>query len=89
MPRPFVREHFKKLGRVITLENGTTHKKWRVSFGAPKKRPSWLQGWKRVAVENQLTAGDVMIFVLTGDSQFVFHLFDEHGLPKVCIVIEQ
>lgn len=84
VPRPFVREHFRKLGRVITLENGTTHKKWKVSFGTVTMTPSWLQGWKRVVIGNQLTTGDVMIFVLAGDSHFVFHLFDELGLPKVC-----
>lgn len=83
VPRPFVREHFKELGRVATLENGATHKKWKVSFGVPKKVISWLQGWKRVATENNLTPGDVMIFVLVGHSHFLFHLFDEHGDPKL------
>lgn len=83
VPRPFAREHFRKLGRVITLENGVTQKKWKVSFGTANKSPSWLQGWKRVVIGNQLAAGDVMVFVLTGDSHFVFHLFDELGLPKV------
>lgn len=65
------------------MENGTTNEKWKVSFGIPHKVVSWLQGWKRVAVGNEIRPGDVMVFILEGHSHFVFHLFDEHGQPKL------
>jgi hypothetical protein len=84
VPRPFLREHYRELGRVITLENGISCKKWKVSFGAPRKSSSWLQGWRRVADDNGLNPGDVMVFVLVGHSHFRFHLFDEDGnLPGI------
>jgi hypothetical protein len=37
VPWLFVKEHFRKLGRVVTLENDEG-KKWRVSFGAATRR---------------------------------------------------
>ncbi|KAG0608412.1 hypothetical protein M758_8G104400 [Ceratodon purpureus] len=78
VPSPFVRKHFKRLGRVITLESedGRT---WRVSFGTPKRDPQWLQGWERVATENNFKPGDIVVFVLVADSHFRFTLFDEDG----------
>ncbi|KAG0630663.1 hypothetical protein M758_1G194800 [Ceratodon purpureus] len=79
VPRPFVREHYKELGRVVTLENGISRRMWKVSFGSAKKSSSWLQGWRRVAEENDLNPGDVMIFVLVDHSHFRFHLFDMDG----------
>lgn len=80
MPTLFVQENFKELERVVTLENcdGRT---WRVSFGssAPKQHPRWLQGWERVAKDNHLQPGDVMVCVLVRNSYFQFTLFDEDG----------
>lgn len=78
MPSPFTREHFQQLGRVVTLENedGRT---WKVSFGMPKRNPQWLQGWDRVATDNNFKPGDVVVFVLIANSRFRFTLFDEDG----------
>ena len=78
MPWPFVKEHFRKLERVVTLENDEG-KKWRVSFGAARTNPSWLQGWRQVAADNDLKPGEVIVFVLVASSHFRFTRFDEDG----------
>ena len=78
MPTPFVKEHFRELQRVVTLENDEG-KTWRVSFGAARTDPSWLQGWKRVANDNDLKPGEVVVFVLVANSRFHFTHFDEDG----------
>ena len=78
MPAPFVKEHFRELERVVTLENDEG-KSWRVSFGRAKAYPQWFQGWKRVDVDNDLKPGDVIVFVLKPHSRFHFTRFDEHG----------
>jgi hypothetical protein len=79
VPSPFVREHFRRLGRVVTLENGAG-RTWRVSFGSPQRdSPQWLQGWERVATDNDFNPGDVVVFVLVADSRFRFTLFDADG----------
>lgn len=75
----FVQENFKELERVVTLEHADG-RTWRVSFGtAPRKHPRWLQGWDRVAKDNHLKPGDVMVYVLVRNSHFHFTVFDEDG----------
>jgi hypothetical protein len=78
VPSPFVKEHFRELGRVVTLENDEG-KTWRVSFGFTRTHPTWFQGWKRVAADNDLKLGDVMVFFLVANSRFRFTRFDEDG----------
>jgi hypothetical protein len=78
VPWPFVKQHFRKLERVVTLENDEG-KTWRVSFGAAKTDPSWLQGWRQVAADNDLKPGEVIVFVLVASSHFRFTRFDEDG----------
>lgn len=78
VPTPFVREHYRQLERVVTLENADG-RKWRVSFGAPKRDPQWLQGWDRVAADNNFVPGDVVVFVLLENSRFRFTHFDADG----------
>lgn len=73
-----MKEHFRKLERVVTLENDEG-KKWRVSFGAARTNPSWLQGWRQVAADNDLKPGEVIVFVLVASSHFRFTRFDEDG----------
>jgi hypothetical protein len=79
VPNLFVQENFKELERVVTLEHADG-RTWRVSFGtAPRKHPRWLQGWERVAKDNHLKPGDVMVYVLVRNSHFHFTVFDEDG----------
>jgi hypothetical protein len=78
VPGPFVKEHFRELERVVTLVNDEG-KTWRVSFGDTKAYPQWFQGWKRVAADNDLKPGEVMVFVLVANSRFHFTRFDEDG----------
>ncbi|KAG0629065.1 hypothetical protein M758_1G074200 [Ceratodon purpureus] len=79
VPIPFVQAHFKELERVVTLENDDG-KTWRVSFGSgASKDPRWCQGWARVAKDNNLKPGEVIVFVLVSNSHFRFTVFDEHG----------
>lgn len=90
VPSPFVRQHYRQLERVVTLETTTASnptsneggggvRKWRVSFGAPKRDPQWLQGWGRVAADNNFQVGDVVVFVLVEPSRFQFTHFDSDG----------
>ena len=75
-----MKEHYRDLQRVVTLEkNGEPGKKWKVAFLGPTKQPIWLQGWRHVAKDNNLKPGDVMVFELLRNSHFQFTLFDEHG----------
>ncbi|KAG0599390.1 hypothetical protein M758_12G148800 [Ceratodon purpureus] len=84
VPSPFVKEHFRELQRVVTLENdeGET---WKVAFWMWLRRdkahvePRLIQGWKRVADDNGLEPGEVVVFVLEGDSRFRFTRFDGQG----------
>jgi hypothetical protein len=41
--------------------------------------PSWLQGWRQVAADNDLKPGEVIVFVLVASSHFRFTRFDEDG----------
>jgi hypothetical protein len=78
VPVPFAHQHFRELDRVISLEDGEG-RTWRVSFGTPRKQPTWSQGWDRVARDNHLKPGDVVVFVLLRKSCFRFTLFDADG----------
>lgn len=55
-----------------------------MSFSAATKHPLWLQGWKRIARDNDLKPGDVVVFELVGDSHFRFTTFDEDGNISTC-----
>ena len=79
MPGPFVRENFRYLHRVVTLDNGKG-RKWKVSFkSASSRHPIWLRGWRIVARDNNLKPGDVMIFELVEISHFHITVFDDDG----------
>jgi hypothetical protein len=78
VPKPFVKEHFRALKRVVRLEN-EEGKTWKVSFGEISSHPCWQQGWRRLALDHDLKPGQVMVFVLVGDSWFRFTRFDEDG----------
>ncbi|KAG0592019.1 hypothetical protein M758_1G202500 [Ceratodon purpureus] len=78
VPKPFVEENFRELKRVVTLEN-EEGKKWKVSFGEISSHPSWQQGWRRLAIDYDLQAGEVIVFVLVANSHFRFTRFDENG----------
>ncbi|KAG0564402.1 hypothetical protein M758_8G104500 [Ceratodon purpureus] len=80
VPGPFVKENYRNLQRVVTLEkNGEPEKKWKVSFMSTSNHPIWLQGWRRFAKDNNLKYGDVVVFELVGNSHFRFTAFDEDG----------
>ena len=63
---------------MVTLQNdeGRT---WKVSFGAARFNPSWQQGWRRVADDNDLQPGQVLVFVLVAKSRFHLTHFDDDG----------
>lgn len=78
VPKPFVKEHFRELQRVVTLENDEG-KTWRVSFGSARRSPWWQQGWRRVTADNDFKPGEVIVFVLVANFRFRFTRFDEDG----------
>ena len=73
-----MKERFRELDRVVTLENDEG-KTWRVSFGSAKRDPCWQQGWTLVATENEIEPGEVIVFVLVAYSRFHFTRFDAEG----------
>jgi len=63
----------------VKLENEAAGITWKVSFGAPRVDSYWQQGWFRFSHDNNLKPGDVVVFILVGNSHFRFTSFDECG----------
>ena len=65
----------------MTLQNGDG-KAWKVSFRCAEKYPFWKVGWRTFSKDNNLQAGDNIVFALVANSQFLFTVFDKHGIMK-------
>jgi hypothetical protein len=65
----------------VTLQNGDG-KAWKVWFRCAEKYPFWNRGWRAFSKDNNLQAGDNIVFALVANSQFMFTVFDKHGIMK-------
>ena len=81
IPTAFIKGHFRELQQEVTLQNGDG-KAWKVSFRYAEKYPSWKVGWRAFSKDNNLHAGDIIVFALVANSQFLFTVFDKHGIMK-------
>ena len=81
IPTAFIKGHFRELQQEVTLQNGDG-KAWKVSFRNAEKYPHWKVGWRAFSKGNNLHAGDIIVFALVANSQFLFTVFDKHGIMK-------
>ena len=81
IPSAFIKDHFRELQQGVTLQNGDG-KAWKVWFRCAEKYPFWHKGWRAFSQDNSLQVGDNIVFALVANSQFLFTVFDKHGIMK-------
>jgi hypothetical protein len=85
IPAAFIKLYGNDVGKTAILQ-GPGGQVWQVGIG----RPKWVAfrvGWWTFAADHDLEKGDILVFTLTGKSQFSVKIFDNKtGIEKLSVL---